>query len=144
MIEKLKEIIAEKGLTSSKFADEIGVQRSSISHILSKRNKPSLEFVQKILKRFPDINSDWLISGKGKMKNFQNSNLFSQQQTSNTQKNDFKEENEISKFSEETISDISTKDVNSNQKITSSAKLIERVIVFYSDKTFDIYNQTEQ
>lgn len=45
----------------------IGVQRSSISHILSGRNRPSLDFVQKILKVFPDIRSEWLVMGKGPM-----------------------------------------------------------------------------
>jgi len=56
-----------KNISASKFADEIGVQRSSISHILSGRNNPSLDVVQKILKRFPDINPEWLLAGKGPM-----------------------------------------------------------------------------
>ena len=53
-----------KNLTSSQLADSIGVQRSGISHFISGRNKPSLEFILKILNHFPDINPDWLLFGK--------------------------------------------------------------------------------
>lgn len=53
-----------KKLTSSQLADSIGVQRSGISHFISGRNKPSLEFILKILNQFPDINPDWLLFGK--------------------------------------------------------------------------------
>ena len=58
---KIEQIIIDKGLSPSYFADTIGIQRSSISHILSGRNKPSLDIIQRILKIFPDIDRDWLI-----------------------------------------------------------------------------------
>lgn len=54
-------------LSPSQFADEIGVQRSGVSHILSGRNKPSLDFILKILTRFPEVDADWLLFGKGSM-----------------------------------------------------------------------------
>lgn len=54
-------------LSASEFADEIGVQRSNISHILSGRNKPSLDFIIKIKDRFPEIQWEWIIEGKGDM-----------------------------------------------------------------------------
>ncbi len=54
-------------MNPGQFADELGIQRSNISHILSERNKPSLDLVQKILLRFKYINTDWLIFGKGEM-----------------------------------------------------------------------------
>jgi transcriptional regulator with XRE-family HTH domain len=57
----IKSFIVSKNLSPSKFADEIGVQRSSISHILSGRNKPSLDVVQKIIRRYPEIGTDWLL-----------------------------------------------------------------------------------
>jgi transcriptional regulator with XRE-family HTH domain len=66
--ERIREILEKSGLTSSEFADEIDVQRSSISHITSGRNKPSLEFVTKIKSKFPAISWDWLINGEGEMK----------------------------------------------------------------------------
>lgn len=66
--ERIGQILAESEFTSSEFADEIDVQRSSISHITSGRNKPSLEFITKIKYRFPEISWDWLINGEGEMK----------------------------------------------------------------------------
>ena len=59
--EKIKQILVKKNITPSLFADEIGIQRSSISHILAGRNKPSLDIVQKIVKRFPDLGLNWIL-----------------------------------------------------------------------------------
>ncbi|MCE6992167.1 helix-turn-helix transcriptional regulator [Dyadobacter sp. CY323] len=59
--EKIKQILANKNITPSIFADEIGIQRSSMSHILAGRNKPSLDIVQKIVKRFPDLGLNWIL-----------------------------------------------------------------------------------
>jgi len=67
MIDRIQKIIQQKKLSSSGFADMIGVPRSTISHLLSGRNNPSLEFIQKILDAFPEISTDWLIRGKGPM-----------------------------------------------------------------------------
>jgi len=60
-------IVKTKDLTSAEFAEAIGVQPSNISHIMSGRNKPSLDLVMKILKRFPELRSDWLLNGQGSM-----------------------------------------------------------------------------
>lgn len=65
--ERISKIIEYSGYTSSEFADEIDVQRSSVSHITSGRNKPSLEFIIKIKSRFPEILWDWLVNGDGEM-----------------------------------------------------------------------------
>lgn len=65
--ERISKIIEYSKLSASEFADEIDVQRSSISHITSGRNKPSLDFIIKIKDQFPEINWDWLIKGKGEM-----------------------------------------------------------------------------
>lgn len=56
-----------EGLSSAQFAQEIGVQPSSISHIISGRNKPSLDFVTKMLSRYPQLQADWLLFGRGNM-----------------------------------------------------------------------------
>jgi hypothetical protein len=53
--------------TPSVFADEVGVIRSSISHIMSGRNKPGVELLQKVLKRFPEVSAEWLLAGLGPM-----------------------------------------------------------------------------
>lgn len=67
MIKRIELIMQAQNLSSSQFADRIGVQRSGLSHILSGRNNPSLDFVLKVLAAFPDINPVWLLQGKGKM-----------------------------------------------------------------------------
>ncbi|AZI70742.1 XRE family transcriptional regulator [Cloacibacterium normanense] len=65
--DRFTKILEYSGFTASEFADEIDVQRSSISHIISGRNKPSLEFIVKIKNRFPEISWDWIILGQGAM-----------------------------------------------------------------------------
>lgn len=61
LTDKIKQILVDKNITPSLFADEIGIQRSSMSHILAGRNKPSLDMVQKIVKRFPDLGINWIL-----------------------------------------------------------------------------------
>ena len=63
-IKRLLEILEKKSMSASQFAEKIGVQRSSVSHILSGRNKPSLDFIIKITTVFNDISLEWLINGK--------------------------------------------------------------------------------
>lgn len=63
MVNRILAVMRMKNLTPSQFADEIGIQRSGMSHIISGRNKPSLEFVMKILQRYPDIKPEWLLTG---------------------------------------------------------------------------------
>ncbi len=62
---RLRKIMEFYDLSSSVFADKIGVQRSSISHILSGRNKPSLDFILKVTNTFKEIDIYWLLNGKG-------------------------------------------------------------------------------
>ena len=64
IIERIKRIISDSGLSNSSFADKIGVPRSSISHILSGRNNPSLDLIIKILRNFDDINADFILKGE--------------------------------------------------------------------------------
>ena len=65
--ERISKVITYAELSLSEFADEIEVQRSSISHITSGRNKPSLDFLMKIKSRFPELEWEWLIEGEGEM-----------------------------------------------------------------------------
>jgi transcriptional regulator with XRE-family HTH domain len=78
MHKRLSSLIKALGLSAAQFADEIGVQRSSISHVISGRNKPSMDFIEKILQRFPRVNADWLIMGSGSV--FRDEDLFSGQE----------------------------------------------------------------
>jgi transcriptional regulator with XRE-family HTH domain len=68
MKERIIRIMKEKDMNASQFSDAIGIQKATISHILSGRNNPSLDMVTKILTKFPAINPDWLISGVEPMK----------------------------------------------------------------------------
>lgn len=65
--QRISKIIEYSELTSSEFADEVEVQRSSISHITSGRNRPSLDFLVKVKNRFPELEWEWLITGEGEM-----------------------------------------------------------------------------
>lgn len=67
MTDRISLLIRAKNLSAAQFADEIGVQRSSISHLMSGRNKPSLDLIQKTLQRFPEVSTEWLLFGKGEM-----------------------------------------------------------------------------
>lgn len=62
-------VLKAKNISPTVLADDLGVQRSGISHILNGRNKPSLEFIQKLIKLYPDISIQWILFGEGPMMN---------------------------------------------------------------------------
>ncbi len=64
---RLKQIISHTGITSAEFSENLKVQKSSISHLLSGRNKPSFDFISKLNEKYPEINLRWFITGKGNM-----------------------------------------------------------------------------
>ena len=66
MNDRLKQFLAMENLSPARFAEVMGIQRSGISHLLAGRNKPSFEFIQKMMTAYPDINYEWLILGKGR------------------------------------------------------------------------------
>ena len=66
MNNRLQQFLELENLTPARLADTLGVQRSGLSHILSGRNKPGFEFITKLLTKFPHINPEWLLMGKGK------------------------------------------------------------------------------
>lgn len=140
MTERINSILKYYKTNSSKFAEEIGVQKSSISHVLSGRNKPSLDFIQKLLSTYPEINADWLILGKGEMINDDSrSNLFSTSPekemdvSEHTPKITFKEnqiENPKPKLN--TISEHGIQNLSANK----SAKKATKIVIFYGDDSF--------
>jgi plasmid maintenance system antidote protein VapI len=121
MITRIEKIIKEYNLTSSIFADEIKIQRAQISHILSGRNNASLDIVQKILMRFPRINSEWLLIGIGKM--------FKDDSTQSSF------ENKIEEKKQEHIS------IEQESIVKINTKKIEKILVFYNDNSFDEYHK---
>lgn len=147
MLNRIALILKHKNLTSAKFADEIGVQRSSISHVLSGRNKPGLEFIQKILKKYPEISSDWILFGKGKMISDQeNEEQVKRSRVENdlfTSKSSEEEQNaEVSGKEKIKNVDSTTSTLPNKQKISSKnadKKEIEKIIVFYTDDSFRQY-----
>lgn len=64
MTERFKLLLEQLRLSPSGFADKIGIQRSSVSHVFSGRNKPSIDFLEKILNVYPEIDVTWLITGR--------------------------------------------------------------------------------
>ena len=67
MNRRLQQFLAAENISQSQFADTIGVARASISHILAGRNKPGFDFIERTARHYPDLNLDWLITGRGKM-----------------------------------------------------------------------------
>jgi transcriptional regulator with XRE-family HTH domain len=124
--ERLKMVIKMHNLSASSFADTIGVQRSNVSHILGGRNKPSIDFLEKTLTHFPRVNAMWLITGKT-------------QETNHT----------APERKETTLVDTDLKvekenNVQNPQKKIDSQKEIEKIIIFYTDKSFEINRPSEQ
>ena len=114
--------------TPSIFADEIGVQRSSISHILSERNKPSLELIQKLLTRFRDLNPEWLLFGIGKMTK-ENKSVFTS--------NEINFDKDVNLIPSDKIPKLEIENII---KPSSNNTEIEKIMIFYTDKTFEIFN----
>lgn len=74
-IKRLEYLLEYYSMNAASFADKIGVQRSSLSHLLSGRNKPSLDFILKIIEAFPDVDLYWILIGKGNFLKEKNNNL---------------------------------------------------------------------
>ena len=112
---RLKKVMEYYHLTASLFADKIDVQRSSISHIVSGRNKPSLDFILKVTNTFKDVDIYWLLNGKGSFPK-----KIAEKQIDNTPTLQFEEK---------------------ENKTNQIGKKIQRIVVFYSDGTFDEYQK---
>ncbi|PKP09253.1 MAG: XRE family transcriptional regulator [Bacteroidetes bacterium HGW-Bacteroidetes-4] len=143
--ERLVRIMNSEGLNASLFADRIGVQRSSISHILSGRNKPSLDFLEKILGAYPKYNAEWLVMGTGQVyKAPKQSSLFdvptdkaSEEDTMDKNVQSVEKNND---FQHANISNDETLNLyGKNSEIKKSEKAIEKVLIFYTDGTFSAY-----
>jgi len=118
-VKRLEKIIRYYDLSASVFADKIKVQRSSISHLLSGRNKPSLEFVLKVIKTFPEVNLYWLLNGKG---------AFPPLSTSQSKTIVPTQHPILKKVEVSTIK-------------SAKEKMIEKIIIFYSDGSFKSYQE---
>lgn len=135
---RLHDILAYYELSASAFAEKMGVGRSSISHIISGRNKPSLEFVLHILKTFEEVTFDWLMLGKG---NFPKSLISNSEPTLFTApENNFKNTG-VNEVKEDLFSNTPKKEIEQKpiEKEKSNSLTIDRIVIFYSDNTFREY-----
>ncbi|UTN03007.1 helix-turn-helix domain-containing protein [Flavobacterium bizetiae] len=142
-VKRLEIILDYYALNASSFADKIGVQRSSMSHLLSGRNKPSLDFVMKIMEVFPDVDLYWILNGKGSFpknneevletaktpapiishENLNGGDLFSAIHYKEAEKTETRISPEIK-----------------NQNLISEEGEIEKIVIFYKNGTFKAYN----
>ncbi len=67
MNNRLKQFLAAENITQAQFADNLNVVRASVSHVLSGRNNPGFDFIKAMMAKYPRLNIEWLIFGKGKM-----------------------------------------------------------------------------
>lgn len=74
MNDRLQQFLAAENINQAQFADSIGVARASVSHILAGRNKPGYDFLLNMMRRYPELNIEWLLSGTGKMYKSRQSN----------------------------------------------------------------------
>jgi len=169
MIKRIQEIIDNYNLNASQFADRLGVQRSGISHILNGRNKPSLDFVIKILEHFDEVNTDWLIKGTGSMfddttqiatpKDIPGNNAmhrvsepdlfasaFSPEPVNDQDLSQSQQSPEIEKNSKDSSKeDESDSEVREpitdedTENVKSKGRKTERILVFYNDRTYREY-----
>lgn len=154
MEDRIRKFMEYKEISASELADAIGVQRSNVTHVLKARNKPSFQFIEKLLQIYPDINAKWLLLGEGNMiegisksRTLFDSILEPEVKKTTAEK---KVEPEIVKDSTataplETISSPSVVDKKEPENelydsFFGAEKPIERMIVFFKDQTFKVYN----
>lgn len=139
MKERLLEFLRVENKTSAQFAEEIGVQASGISHILSGRNNPSLDFVLKMLEKYRFLSTDWLLFGKGSMySDSKMHTLFDYNLQDNS------ENSEVSSNKAEIRQEPDSRDVIKRESLISSVEPSERspsevvkIVWFYTDNSFE-------
>lgn len=119
--DRLRLIMDSHKLNAGSFADKIGVQRSNVSHVLSGRNKPGFDFIEKLLLAFPRVSAEWLFTGKQTIKEV----------------DDLEVKREIGVSSIETMESVSV-------AVSKSEKKIVKTLVFYEDFTFDVFLPNEK
>jgi transcriptional regulator with XRE-family HTH domain len=123
--DRVRMVIDSHQLTAGAFADRIGVQRSNVSHVLSGRNKPSFEFVEKVLLAFPKVQAHWLLTGK--------------------QANAAEQKPVPVSTQSLIVSDESPLVYEKPQSVVGEkGKKVVKIVTFYSDFTFDTYFPNER
>lgn len=143
IIQRIKRIIELEKLTQASFADACDLNKSTLSHVLTGRNQPSIQVIQKILGAFPHYRYEWIVSGDLPMV----SEEYRQRQAQEAQKSLFAtDNNENISNSSLDISDKQQKHREGKQQTTEvialplrSRRTIEKIIVYYDDNTYQIF-----
>jgi len=154
MEDRIRKFMEYKGITPSELADTIGVQRSNVTHVLKSRNKPSFQFIEKMLQVYPDLNAKWLLLGTGPMveNTAKSRTLFDQLTEPVSAQSTLPEKTEIKPKVEEP-DPVATKEIIATpppvekktennviqDQFFSPEKPVERLIVFFKDQTFKVY-----
>jgi transcriptional regulator with XRE-family HTH domain len=148
MIDQIQTILQKEKLSASHLAEKLGIQRSSISHILSERNKPSLDFIQKLLEKFPHISAEWILTGKGsylKTIETKKTEPTTPSTTPTSQPIEFNFPKHIQEIPKETkSSDIATLKTPDNPNPINASKKTIKVITLYNDGTFDEFSPNQK
>ncbi|WP_026709143.1 helix-turn-helix domain-containing protein [Flavobacterium frigidarium] len=139
-IKRLEVILDYYGLNASSFADNIGVQRSSLSHLLSGRNKPSLDFILKILEVYPEVDLYWILNGKGIFPKVSVNQKISSPSSSSVHSAN----QEIVPPNIVSPDKAIVSETNSNIQDSTAQELvkdseIDKIVIFYKDGTFKSY-----
>lgn len=141
MKERIIEFLRSENKSSAQLADEIGVQPSGISHIISGRNNPSLDFVIKMLTKYKYLSGDWLLFGKGDMyKDYQPNSLFDQPDSANN------ESDSVAPESLQHDIQIDTQDIKASNsgpgalthQVAAGIKVV-KIVWFYENNSFEEY-----
>ena len=130
---RLQKIFDYYELSASAFADKIEVGKASISHLLSGRNNPSLDFVLRVVKNFPEVELYWLLNGKGSFPKNNNSKTVSIE----TESKSTTPTTETVKTPQIKSQEILPEEITSREKINS--KDVERIVIFFKNGTFKSY-----
>lgn len=133
MKERIIEFLKAENKSSVQFAEEIGVQPSGISHIISGRNKPSLDFILKMLQKYHFLSTDWLLFGKGAMyKEPEMQKLFDE----SIDLSDKDVENEVNTRFDR---DKENSEINKGNQKVQTAAIVKKIVWFFSDSSFKEY-----
>jgi transcriptional regulator with XRE-family HTH domain len=131
-VKRLENVLEYYNLNASAFADKIGVQRSSMSHLLSGRNKPSLDFILKILEVFPEVDLYWILNGKGIFPKSLDSLISNETPTPPPL---ISYNKEVSLFSDI----IPSQNTIPSETLNKEIVVVEKIVFFYSDGSFKEY-----
>ncbi len=138
MKDRIIEFLRAENKSSAQFAAEIGVQPSGISHILSGRNNPSLDFVIRMLEKYKYLSTEWLLFGKGKMfKEKQDLTLFDNIDANTQGKENNEKEAAGEGFS--MISEIESSSKN-DPSLTANKSGLKKIVWFYENNEFEIFS----